>query len=46
MIIIDSIMKVEYIIVFEAAKEAFWFKKLVAELDVMPLHYTVTTIAP
>ena len=28
-------MKAEYIIVSEAAKEAFWFKKFIMELDVM-----------
>ena len=29
-------MKVEYIAISEAAKEAFWFKKFVAELGVIP----------
>ena len=37
-------MQVEYIVTSEATKEAFWLKKFVAELDVMPsdaiaLHY-------
>ena len=37
-------MKVEYIAIFESAKEVFWFKKFVVELGVMPsdvivLHY-------
>ena len=35
-IIIDSTMEVEYIIIFEAAKEVFWFKKFIVELDMMP----------
>ena len=29
-------MKVEYIAASEAAKEAFWFKKFITELGVMP----------
>ena len=29
-------MEVEYITTSEAAKEAFWFKKFIAELGVMP----------
>ena len=29
-------MKVEYIATSEAAKEAFWCKKFVVELDVIP----------
>ena len=29
-------MKVEYITVSKVAKEVFWFKKLIVELDVMP----------
>ena len=29
-------MKVEYIVASEAAKEAFWFKKFIVELGVMP----------
>ena len=29
-------MKVEYIATSEAAKEAFWFKKFVMKLGVMP----------
>ena len=37
-------MKVKYIAASEAAKEAFWFKKFIVELGVMPsdaiiLHY-------
>ena len=36
MIIADLIIKVEYITISEAAKEAFWFKKFIAELRVMP----------
>ena len=28
-------MEVEYIAAYEIAKEAFWFKKFIAELDVM-----------
>ena len=35
-IIADSIMEVEYIIVSKTTKEAFWFKKFIAELGVMP----------
>ena len=43
-IIADSIMKEKYIAASDAAKEAFWFKKLIAELGVMssdaiPLYY-------
>ena len=30
-------MKAEYIAATEAAKEAFWFKKFITELGVMPL---------
>ena len=33
----DSTMKVEYIVISEAVKEAFWFKKFIAKLDVMAL---------
>ena len=40
-IIIDSTMKAEYIAVSETAKEAFWFKKFIAELDVMPSNTIV-----
>ena len=29
-------MEVEYIFAFVAAKEVFWFKKFIMELDVMP----------
>ena len=29
-------MKVEYIVTSEAVKEAFWFKKFIADQDVMP----------
>ena len=36
-IIADSTIEDEYIAASKAAKEAFWVKKLVAELDVMPL---------
>ena len=35
--IADSTMKVEYIAASEAAKEAFWYKKFAAEIEVMPL---------
>ena len=35
-IIADSIMEVEYIAASKAAKEVFWFKKFITELDVMP----------
>ena len=35
-IITDSIIEAEYIATFEIAKKAFWFKKFVAELGVMP----------
>ena len=35
-IIADSTMEAEYIAASEAAKEAFWYKKFVAELGVMP----------
>ena len=35
-IIVDSTMEVEYIAFSEAAKEAFQFKKFIAELGVMP----------
>ena len=43
-IIIDSTMEAKYITACEAAKEAFWFKKFIMELDVMSsnaivLHY-------
>ncbi len=34
-IIADSTMEAEYIAASEAAKEGFWFKKFIAELDVM-----------
>ena len=37
MVIADSTMKVEYIAASEAAKEAFWYKKFAAEIEVMPL---------
>ena len=36
LVIADSIIEIEYIAISEVAKEAFWFKKLVAELGVMP----------
>ena len=36
LVITDSTMKAEYIITSEAAKEAFWFKKFIMELNVMP----------
>ena len=36
-IIVDSTMEVEYIAASDAAKEAFWFKKFVADLGVMSL---------
>ena len=29
-------MKAKYVTAFEVAKEAFWFKKFVAELGMMP----------
>ena len=35
-IIADSIIEVEYITVSEATNEAFWFKKFIVELGVMP----------
>ena len=35
LIIADSTMEAKYITVSKAAKEAFWFKKFVTELDVM-----------
>ena len=35
-IIAYLIIKVEYIVASKAAKEAFWFKKFIVELDVMP----------
>ena len=35
-VIADSTMKVEYIATSEAAKKAYWFKKFVAKLGVMP----------
>ena len=35
-IIADSIMEAEYITTSEAAKEAFWFKKLITELGMIP----------
>ena len=34
-VIADSTMEAEYIAVSEAAKEAFWYKKFLAELGVM-----------
>ena len=34
-------MKVEYITASKAAKKVFWFKKFIAELDVMPLDAIV-----
>ena len=34
-IVIDSIMKAEYIATSKAVKEVFWFKKFIAELGVM-----------
>ena len=34
-IIANSTMEVEYIVVSEATKEAFWYKKFVVELNVM-----------
>ena len=34
-IIADSTMKAEYIVTFEVAKEAFWFKKFIIKLDVI-----------
>ena len=36
-IITDSTIEAKYITASEAAKEAFWFKKFVVELGVMPL---------
>ena len=36
-VIIDSTIEAEYITASEATKEAFWLKKFVAELGVMPL---------
>ena len=33
----DSTMKIKYIAASEAAKEAFWYKKFIVELRVMPL---------
>ena len=35
-IIVDLIMKVEYIAASKVAKKIFWFKKFVMELDVIP----------
>ena len=35
-IIADSIMEVEYIAASKAAKEGFWFKKFIIELNMMP----------
>ena len=45
-IIANSTIEAEYIAVSKAAKEAFWFKKFIAELDVMPLYYITTTMTP
>ena len=36
LIIMDSSMEGEYIATSEATKEAFWYKKFIAELEVMP----------
>ena len=36
MVIVDSTMEAEYIAASEAAKEAFWYKKFAAEIEVMP----------
>ena len=36
LIIADSTIDVEYIVTSEAAKKAFWFKKFIAELGVIP----------
>ena len=35
--IADSTMEAKYIAMSEAAKKAFWYKKFIAELGVMPL---------
>ena len=35
-VIADSTMEAKYIAASEAAKEAFWYKKFVAEIRVMP----------
>ena len=40
-VIAYSTMKAEYIAASEVAKEAFWFKKFIMELDVMPSDVTV-----
>ena len=32
----DSTKEAEYIVTSEATKEAFWYKKFTAELEVMP----------
>ena len=36
LIIVDSIIEVEYITASETAKKGFWFKKFITELGVMP----------
>ena len=34
--VVDSVWKIEYIVAFDAAKEAVWLKKFITKLGVIP----------